>query len=485
MWIYLGGIALLILSYFTWAVFLEKVFTIDRTRQTPAYRKSDGVDYVALPTWKVYLIQLLNIAGLGPIFGALQGALWGPAAYLWIIFGCIFGGAVHDYMSGMISHKHDGASISEIHGMYLGRYIQQGMRVFTIVMMVLVGVVFVTGPAKLMAMITPDFFYFKSYYFWIVVIFIYYFLATVIPIDKIIGRIYPIFGLALLIMVIGVGVGIIVKGYTFPPFTLKSMHPQGIPIWTTMFITIACGALSGFHATQSPLMARCMKNEKHGRVVFYGAMVSEGMIAMVWATVGMVFYRNGIPELFASLNNGGPNTVVYNSCIYLMGPIGGVLAILGVVACPITTGDTAFRAARLTVAEIFNIDQRQYMKRFLIAIPMFATGIWLCSIDFSLLWRYFAWMNQFLGMVTLWACSVYLYKYKGNYHWITTFPAIFMTAVTVTYILTQKIGFNLPIHTGSLVNIFITTGFLVLFLTLGVQYSKRIPVLAENIEEDK
>ncbi len=477
MTIYLGGIILLVLSYFTWAKYLEKILDLNPERKTPAYTQGDGVDYVPLPTWKVYLIQLLNIAGLGPIFGALQGALWGPAAYLWIIFGCIFGGAVHDFVAGSISLKHKGASLSEIHGIYLGKTIQNIMRVFIVVLMVLVGVVFVKGPADLLYLLTSKQGWIINEYFWVFIIFAYYLVATVLPINQIIGRIYPIFGIALLIMVFGVGIGMMVEGYQLPAFTLENLHPKGVPIWSTMFITIACGALSGFHATQSPMMARCLKTEKHARTVFYGAMVSEAIIAMVWATVGMAFYKGGTPSLATALANGGPNAIVYTSCTALMGIGGGLLAILGVIACPITTGDTAFRAARLMLAEILNLDQKKTARRFYLAIPLFAVAIVMTFTDFGTLWRYFAWSNQVLGTVTLWACSVYLYKYKGQHHWITTLPALFMTGVTSTFILTQPIGFNLNASTGNWLNLVWMVTLLGVFLVWGTQHAARIPVL--------
>lgn len=474
MLVYLGGILLLIVAYFTWGKFVERVIGVNSKNTTPAYTVADGVDYVPLPTWKVYLIQLLNIAGLGPIFGALQGALWGPAAYLWIIFGCIFGGAVHDFVAGMMSLRHKGASLPELHGIYLGNVIKNIMRVFIVLMMILVGVVFVKGPADLLNLIFTNQGIQLNANFWIAAIFIYYILATLLPIDKIIGRIYPIFGIALIIMVFGVGIGILVEGYTFPAFTLDNLHPKGIPIWSTMFITIACGALSGFHATQSPMMARCLKDEKNARKVFYGAMIAEGLIAMVWATVGMAFYNGGTVGLAAALANGGPNTVVYQACVTLMGVAGGVLAVFGVVVCPITSGDTAFRAARIILADMLNVEQRSVIKRLMIALPMFAASVYITFIDFSTIWKYFAWSNQVLGTVTLWACSVFLFKYRGAYHWITTIPALFMTSVTTTFILTQPIGFNLTYSVGNWINLIVVISCLIIFLTLGKKFSKTI-----------
>jgi len=478
MLMYLGGIILLVIAYFTYAKFLEKMLGADPNKKTPAYTKNDGVDYVPMATWRVYLIQLLNIAGLGPIYGAIQGALFGPAAYFWIIIGCIFGGAVHDFVSGMISLKHDGATIAEVHGTYLGKTIQQVMRVFTIVMMILVGVVFVAGPALLLSMLTKGTFF--NYTVWVIVVFAYYFLATVLPIDILIGKLYPIFGACLIIMAVGVGTGIIVGPYTMPAFTLANLNPAKVPIWPAMFITIACGAISGFHATQSPLMARCMKNEKNGRPVFYGAMISEGIIAMIWATVGMAFYKGGLPELAKQLTAIGPNGVVYNACFTMMGSIGGIIAVIGVVVCPITSGDTAFRGARLIFADIFHIEQKSVWKRFAIAIPMFVIGIILTQVDFQILWRYFGWANQTLAMVTLWACSVFLYKYKGSLHWITTIPAMFMTMVTATYIYTQKIGFHMPMQAGVILAVVTTAVFLTCFMVFGTKFAKTIPTVEDS-----
>lgn len=478
MLIYVGGIILLVVAYFTYGKYLDKVVGINPNRKTPAYTKTDGIDFVPMKTWRVFLIQLLNIAGLGPIYGAVQGALFGPAAYLWIIIGCIFAGAVHDFVAGYISLRHDGGTIAEIQGRYLGKTIQQIMRVFTIVMMILVGVVFVAGPALLLSMLTAGTFF--NYTVWVIVVFLYYFAATVLPIDVLIGKIYPLFGACLLIMAVGVGGGLIWGGYPMPQFTLANLHPTAA-LWPVMFITIACGAISGFHATQSPLMARCMKNEKHSRPVFYGAMITEGIIAMIWATVGMAFYKGGIPELAAQLAKIGPNGVVYNASMTMMGSVGGVLAILGVVVCPITSGDTAFRGARLIFADIFKIEQKSYWKRFAIAIPMFAIGVVLTQVNFDILWRYFGWANQTLAMVTLWACSVYLYKYKGQHHWLTTVPATFMTIMTFTYIFSQKIGFGLNANLSNILGVI--TGAVVLgcFLFFGTKYAKSIPDLKDEI----
>ena len=472
------GIILLIVGYFIYGKFVERIFGIDENRKTPAYTKGDGVDYVPMPTWKVFLIQLLNIAGTGPIFGALQGALWGPAAYFWIVLGCIFAGAVHDFMSGMIMVRHDGISIAEYHGIYLGKTLKQVMRVFTVVLLLLVGVVFVTSPAMLLSMLTSGTFFNKNV--WIAIIFIYYFLATILPIDVIIGRLYPIFGVCLVIMAVGVGGGMLVEGYNIPALTLANLHPAKLPIFPGLFITIACGAISGFHGTQSPMMARCLKTEKDGRKVFYGAMIAEGIIAMVWATVGMAFYKGGLPELAQQLTKIGASGVVYQSCFAVMGALGGVLAVLGAVICPITSGDTAFRGARLLLADIFKIDQKPISKRITLVLPVFAVGIILSQVNFDILWRYFGWANQTVAMVSLWAASVYLYKYRGNYHWVTTLPAMFMTAVTSTYIYTQKIGFNMPRTIGIVLALITMVVFFTCFMVYGRKYAKTIPDVSKS-----
>lgn len=431
------SLALLVVGYVVYGTFVEKAFKPD-DRPTPAITMEDGVDYVPLKDGKIFLIQLLNIAGLGPIFGALAGALWGPVVFLWIVFGSIFAGAVHDYLTGMISMRHKGASISEIVGIYLGDGMKQVMRVFSIVLLVLVGTVFATGPANLLAMLTPEVLDGK---FWLVVVLLYYFLATLLPIDQLIGRIYPFFGVCLIIMALGVGSGIILQGYTIPELTLANLHPKELPIWPMLFVTVACGAISGFHATQSPLMARCMTSEKKGRQIFYGAMIAEGVIALIWAAAGVAFYETtgGLQAAMAAAGQGG---VVYEITHTLLGPVGAVLAMIGVIACPISSGDTAFRSARLTLADWFGIEQKSNKSRLMLTIPLLGIGALLSQVDFNIVWRYFAWSNQTLAMMALWAGGVYLFKVKAN-PWIAVIPATFMSAVSCTYILQAPEGFKL------------------------------------------
>ena len=456
---FFAALLLLIAGYWLYGRVVERNFAPD-DRRTPAVAHPDGVDYVPMKGWRIFLIQLLNIAGLGPIFGALAGAVWGPSVYLWIVFGCIFAGAVHDYLTGMISSRNDGASVSEIVGKYLGGGMKQVMRVFSVVLLVLVGTVFATGPANLLAMLTPQVFNAR---FWLVLVLAYYFLATLLPIDKLIGKLYPVFGLCLIFMALGVAGGLIFKGYVLPEVTLQNLHPEGAPIWPLMFITVACGAVSGFHATQSPLMARCITSEKQGRPIFYGAMIAEGVIALIWAAAGVSFYQ-GTGGLSKALSEMTSNGVVYDICNTLLGPVGAVLAMVGVIACPISSGDTAFRSARLTLADWFKIDQKKAAPRLMMTVPLLAVGALLSQIDFNIVWRYFSWSNQTLAMIALWAGAVYLFRSGKNY-WISVVPATFMSAVSLTYILMAQEGFRLSTAISYPIGIAFALGCLVLFLS--------------------
>ena len=432
-------LALLIGGYFVYGKVVENTFAPD-DRETPAVRINDGVDYVVMPQWKLFLVQLLNIAGLGPIFGAMQGALWGPVVFLWITFGTIFAGGVHDYFSGMLSERNEGASISEVCGIYLGNVMKNVMRIFSVVLLVMVGTVFAVGPAGLIVTLLGNKGVtgaFANPEVWLWIILAYYFIATFISIDKIIGRIYPIFGICLIIMAVGVIFGIFTNpSYTIPEIWshFTNMHPAGKPIWSFMFITVACGAISGFHSTQSPLMARCMKSEKQGHFVFYGAMVAEGVIALIWAAAGCAIYEvtgglsTGLNDILAN----GQSTAIYDVCIKTMGTAGVALAMIGVIACPITSGDTAFRSARLVLADWFKIDLGKMQKRLVLCVPLLAVGAFVGHLDYSIVWRYFSWTNQTLAMIVLWTASMYLFREKKNY-WITAVPATFMSAVSVTY----------------------------------------------------
>ena len=440
------SIIVLLLGYFFYSRVIERIAGIDPNRETPAYSMKDGVDYIPMPWWKIFLIQFLNIAGLGPIFGAVAGAMWGPVAFLWIVLGSVFAGAVHDYFSGMLSIKHKGLSITEIVGIYLGKGTKQFMRAFTVFLMVIVGAVFIMGPAKILSGLTPNF---ASMTFWVWLIFLYYLLATMLPIDKIIGRIYPVFGFALVFMAVGLITALMVKGYHIPELNFSSIHNYHVnsdkfPVFPMLFITIACGAISGFHSTQSPLMARCLTNEKYGRRVFYGAMITEGVVALIWAAISMSFF-GGIRELndVMTANDGNAAFVVNEISNSLLGKFGGFLALLGVVAAPITSGDTAFRSARLIVADFLTYKQEPIKNRLFVSVPLFVIGFLLTQINFSIIWRYFAWSNQTLAMVVLWAITVYLAQ-ERKFYWITLIPAVFMTAVTTTYLLLAPEGFSLP-----------------------------------------
>ena len=452
----------LIAGYFIYGKFIERIFGIDPDKETPAYTLRDGVDYIPMPSWKVFMIQFLNIAGLGPIFGAIMGAKFGTASFLWIVLGSIFAGAVHDYLSGMLSLRHKGESLPEIIGRYLGSNFKQFMRGFTVILMILVGAVFVAGPAGLLAKLTPEH---LDTTFWIFVVFIYYILATLLPVDKIIGKIYPLFAAALLFMAIGILIMLFVHHPPLPEITdgMKNTYPGGLPIFPIMFVSIACGAISGFHATQSPLMARCLVNEKYGRPIFFGSMITEGIVALIWAAAATYFYHNnGMGENNAAV-------VVDSITKEWLGTVGGFLAILGVIAAPITSGDTAFRSARLIVADFLHLEQRSISKRLLICIPLFLVAIGLLLYSqkdkdgFDMIWRYFAWSNQTLAVFTLWALTVYLVQSRKLYI-ITLIPALFMTAVCSTYIFIAPEGLGMQAGISQIIGGCITVAVFILFI---------------------
>ncbi len=455
----------LLAGYWLYGSYVERVFGADSNLITPACSVKDGVDYVPMKWGKVFLIQFLNIAGLGPIFGAVAGALWGSVAFLWIVLGSIFAGAVHDYLSGMISLRMGGLSIPEVVGKMLGSEVKIFMRVFTVLLMIIVGAVFILGPAKILDGVTNQYFGITA---WTLLVFAYYIIATLLPIDKVIGRVYPIFGAALLFMAAGIMLMLFVKGVPMPELSRESfrnMHndPNTFRIFPMLFITIACGAISGFHATQSPLMARCLENETQGRKVFYGAMIAEGLVALIWAAAAIAFFGGveKLNEVFVA-NNGNAAWVVNEISTGLMGKVGAVLVLLGVVAAPITSGDTAFRSARLIVADFLKVNQTLMKNRLLISIPLFLIGYFLTTLNFDVIWRYFAWSNQTLAMVVLWALSVWLLKEKRNY-WITLIPAAFMTVVTFTYIMVAPEGFSLTYHLGLKIGLLVMFAFVVLF----------------------
>lgn len=471
-------LAALIAGYFVYGKVVEKTYGPD-DRATPAVTMEDGVDYVVLPGWRIFLIQLLNIAGLGPIWGAVGGAMWGPSVFLWITLGTIFAGAVHDFSSGFISMRNKGQSISEVCGNYMGELMRNIMRVFSVVLLFMVGVVFAKGPAGLLAyLINPDGTNtgaFANANVWLIIIIAYYFIATFVSIDAIIGKIYPLFGICLIAMAVGVGGGIFINGSasTIPEIWTvlgKNMHPAGTGAWPMMFISVACGAISGFHSTQSPIMARCCKSEKQAKMVFYGAMVSEGIIALIWAAASCALFpivdgkMTGLKEAMAL----GQSACIYNICKDTMGGFGVVLAMLGVIACPITSGDTAFRSARLTIADWFKLDQKDWKKRLALAVPLLGAGYLVCQLDYTTVWNYFASTNQILAMIVLWTAAMYLAK-EGKKYWIAAVPATFMSAVTLTCVFSTKLYLGglfgeSAATVGNIAGVLFAAGFLSFFL---------------------
>ena len=472
----------LVLGYFIYGKFVDKVFGPD-DRPTPAVAKADGVDFIAMPNWKVFMVQFLNIAGTGPIFGAILGAKFGPVAYLWIVFGCIFAGAVHDYMCGMLSIRHGGANLPDLVGVYLGSKTQKVMLVFSVLLLMMVGVVFVYSPAEILTHIwepkaISSFLGHNT--FWIALIFIYYIFATMLPVDKIIGRIYPLFAFSLLFMAVALMIVLFVKMPALPEvwdgLSNRGAETLGFTdaVFPCLFITIACGAISGFHATQSPLMARCVKDERMARPIFYGAMITEGIVALIWATVAMYFFYNDPTpgyQLMEAAKDSGAHTsaprVVSIVCNDWLGLFGGILALLGVVAAPITSGDTAFRSARLIIADFLHFEQHSIRHRLMVCIPMFAVGICLLmwqmadADGFQKIWSWFGWSNQTLSVFTLWTATVYLVQSKKPF-WMTLIPALFMTVVCSTFLLISKQAFGLSpaiSYTGSIVVLLIATAW--------------------------
>jgi carbon starvation protein CstA len=459
---FLISITLLIVAYFTYGKYVEKVFGPNEDRKTPAYVNRDDVDYLPMNKQKNALIQLLNIAGTGPIFGPIMGALYGPVAFLWIVLGSIFAGAVHDYLTGMISIRNRGAHIPELAGKFLGNISRHLVNIFALLLLLLVGTVFVTTPASLLHNLVDGKITLIAI---ILIIFVYYFLSTILPIDKIIGRIYPFFGAVLLIGTIGVGVALLLSDYNIPELSFTNMHPADLPVLPILFLTITCGALSGFHATQSPLISRTTQNEKQGRYIFYGMMVAEGIIAMIWAAAAMsIFDGQGLQGL---INEGTASLVVNEVSMTLLGAIGGTIAVLGAVVLPITSGDTAFRAARNIIADYIKVDQMKAAKRLAIAIPMFVISYWLTTIDFNILWRYFSFANQGTAALALWIGTMYLFVKNKNY-FIALIPALFITDMVLTYILyDSNLGFGLPYHVSHMGGIILTILITVLFFWKG------------------
>ncbi|GGB55280.1 carbon starvation protein A [Shewanella inventionis] len=483
MLIFLICIALLLLAYKLYSPFVEKQAGIDPNLPTPQTRFNDGVDYVPVHPAKAFLIQFLNVAGVGPIFGPILGALYGPIALVWIVLGNILGGAVHDYFSGVMSIKEDGKSLPEIAGHYFNIYFKAAMLVFTAMLLFFVGVVFIMSPAGLLSNL--DYFkdtIFASNTFWVLVILAYYFFATLLPIDKIITKLYPFFGLLMIVMTTSIAVALLINAPQLPEFgdvfayfdhshynnDLLEPNPDGLPVWPLLFVTITCGAISGFHSTQAPIMARCLTNEKYVRPVYYGAMVSEGIVACVWATAGIAAFPGGYVELKEILALGGPGMVVNQVATTYLGVAGGIMAIIAVAVFPITSGDTAFRSLRLTIIDAFKIPQSM-TNRLLVAVPVLIIAYFMTKIDFTLIWRYFAFSNMLLSTSVLWLATKYLFD-RGTIHWIVSIPAIIGTCVTVSYIMTAGIGFGLPQELSQPVGVAVGV---VAFIGLLIAHNKR------------
>ena len=481
MLIFFASLAILILGYKFYSPFVEKQAGIDPTAITPQERLHDGVDYVAISPARAFLIQFLNIAGIGPIFGPILGALYGPIALVWIVIGNVVGGAVHDYFSGVMSLKEDGKSLPEIAGHYYNVVFKGVMLIFTCMLLFFVGVVFIMSPAGLLSNLS----YFEGTIlagntFWVLVILAYYFFATLLPIDKIITKLYPLFGLLMIVMTSLVAIAVILEAPHLPQFSdifaffdghhdhdFLAPNPDGLPVWPLLFLTITCGAISGFHSTQSPMIARCLTNEKYARPVFYGAMMCEGIVACVWATAGIATFPGGYVELKAMLDQGGPGLVVNHIATGYLGIFGGVMAILAVAIFPITSGDTAFRSLRLTITDAFNIKQSA-LRRLALAAPLLGVAYLMTFLDFSLIWRYFAFSNMLLSTSILWLATKYLLD-RGTFHWIVSIPAVIGTAITVSYIATAAIGLNLPLEYSKLIGIVVG---MICFIGLVVAHNK-------------
>ncbi len=453
------GIAALILGYLLYSKVVQRIFVPFR-EPTPAIGMEDGVDYVPMPTWKNHMIQLLNIAGTGPIFGALMGAKWGPIVFLWIILGTIFGGAVHDYMAGMMSVRENGMSISFIIQKYLGKWSRYLILILSVFLLIMVSATFTRSASDLLEVLTG-----VPVAAWVILILIYFMASSLLPIDKIIGKLYPIFGVLLITMAVTIVVGLIAGGYDFPAMSFENQHPTGDEYLPDMFITVACGAISGFHATQSPMVSRCIRSEKDGRVVFYGAMVVESVIAIVWALAGLTFYGD-TGSLSGALADGGASGVVYDIASELAGPVGAVMAVIGVIVCPITSGDTALRAARLMVEDDRGIDQDSRFSAFTITAVMMMFIIGLCLIDFTVLWNYFSWLNQTLATLVLWTATAFILKVtaRKEYSLITALPALFMTLIVTSFILHSDLGLRLEYWVSITIGALITAAALVLYL---------------------
>ncbi|RFC55503.1 carbon starvation CstA family protein [Brumimicrobium aurantiacum] len=462
MFTFLSALVLLLFGYIIYGKFVDKTFRSDAQKITPAHSQNDGVDFLPMNSNRNSFIQILNIAGVGPIFGPILGVLYGPSAFLWIVFGSIFAGGVHDYLTGMISIRNGGSHLPALASKFLGKSFSHVVNFFTLLLLVLVGTVFVTAPGKMINELIGS----ETSYFMIIVlcIFFYYIVATVLPIDKIIGKIYPVLGFLLILSAVGIGVGIFLSGHTIPELTFENLHPKNLPYYPVIFLTISCGALSGFHATQSPIISRTIDNEKDGRKVFYGMMILEAVIAMIWAAAAMSLFQG--EDLGLVLAEGGPAAVVNKIAIAFLGSVGGTIAVMGVIVLPITSGDTSFRAARMIIADYLKIDQKALVNRFKVAIPLFVISFILTKIDFQMLWRYFSWSNQVTASIALWIGAVYLYQKKTHFM-VALAPAFFITSVVATYLFYDPtIGFGFDIGISIWIGIVFATLITILFFVL-------------------
>lgn len=468
----LGGIALLILGYFIYGKYIEKNFGIDPDRTTPAEALRDGYDFIPMSKSKNAIIQLLNIAGTGPIFGPIMGALYGPVAYIWIIVGCILGGAVHDYMLGMISLRNDGAHLPELASKYLGKPVKHVVNIFSMLLLMLVGTVFVTSPANLIESITPDW---LTLGIIIGLIFVYYIVSTILPIDKAMGAVYPYFGAILIISTLAIGLSLIFGGHTIPnltPGTMQNFNPEGTPIFPALFFTISCGALSGFHATQAPMVSRTSKNEKEGRFTFYGMMIAEGVIAMIWAAASMSLFDG--QTLSQMINNGTPSLVVNQVSYMLLGSVFGTVAIIGVIVLPISSGLSAFRSLRTITADYLHIKQDTLKKVLMVTIPLYIISLILTQVDFNILWRYFNWANQVTAVISLLVSTRYLYLKNKNY-FVTLLPGIFMLYACVVYIFSEPIGLGMGLSTLTyILSSILTLGIMILYWETGKKQKRSL-----------
>ncbi|WP_101845948.1 carbon starvation protein A [Halobacillus sp. Marseille-P3879] len=477
---FVASILFLLAGYFIYAKVVERIFGINDENQTPAYSHNDGFDYEPMSWWRASLIQLLNIAGLGPIFGAVMGALYGPVAFIWIVIGCIFAGAVHDYFSGMMSVRHKGAQYPTIVGKYLGKNVAKVINLLSIALMILVAAAFTAGPAELIAQTTP-----LTFITALIIIFAYFLVATMLPVHKIIGRIYPFLGAVLIFMAVSIGIGLFFFENPVPNLTVSNLHPGELPMWPLLMVTISCGAISGFHSTQSPILARTLKKESEGRKVFYGAMIAEGIIALIWAAAGMAFFGS-TGGLQAALDAGGPAGVVNEISSTTLGTFGGILAILGVIILPITTGDTALRSSRMMLSELLTKKDTSAhaapskLKSGLIVLVVAVPAFYLSTIDYNFLWRYVGWSNQVVATVMLWSGAMYLLQHQ-KFHWICSIPALFMTAVVSTYIFYAPEGFGLPYGVSMIIGGVIwlaVLGWFIIQVTRSKSVKRNRPVVA-------